>query len=50
MTDQTPSEADPVDVEPTDNSTGQLVDLDAVEEVEAEARQETEAGTKHDDA
>jgi hypothetical protein len=35
MTDPQPNdELDPADVEPTDNSTGNLVDLDRVEEIE----------------
>ncbi len=38
MSDPTDHAADPAEVEPTDNSTGEPVDMNKVEEIEDEAR------------
>jgi hypothetical protein len=40
MSDPSEQSADPVDVEPTTNSTGEPVDLNKVEQIEDEAREQ----------
>ena len=40
MSDPTDHASDPTEVEPTDNSTGEPVDLNRVEQIESETRDE----------